>query len=429
MPDLSLRRGLWALSPLFVFVVFYLAGSLVAGDFYKVPITVAFLVASVWGLAAVARGRVDERVALFSRGAQESGMMLMVWIFILAGAFAATAKAMGAIDATVNLCLHLLPSQMILAGLFIASCLISLSIGTSVGTIVALVPIAAGMARETHASVALLTAIVVGGAYFGDNLSFISDTTIMATRTQGCRMSDKFMVNISIVLPAAVVAFLIYIVMGGGLSAPASLPAVNCRLVIPYFAVLFTAIMGLNVMLVLTLGCLLTLGIGWTSGAYDFFGWMAAASGGILGMAELIIITLLAGGLIHLVRTAGGIDFLLSRLTRHVHGRRGAELSIALVVFLTNLCTANNTIAILTCGPLARDIASRYGVDARKSASLLDTFSCLAQSLLPYGAQLLMASALAAVSAFDIIPLLYYPFLMGATALLCIVLRLPRKYS
>lgn len=429
VPIVSLRQGLRALSPLMVFVAFYLVGSVVARDFYKVPITVAFMVSSIYACAIQRKGGIDERVELFSRGTAASGMMLMVWIFILAGAFAASAKAMGAIDATVNLCLHLLPSQMILAGLFIASCLISLSIGTSVGTIVALAPIAAGMATETHSSVALLTAIVVGGAYFGDNLSFISDTTIMATRTQGCKMSDKFKVNSTIVVPAAIIAFVLYIIMGAGVSVPHELPAVNCRLVIPYFAVLFTAIMGMNVMLVLCLGLVLTLAIGLVSGCYDFYGWMHSMSEGVLGMGELIIITLLAGGLIHTVRHAGGIDFIIQRLTRHISGKRGAEVSIAVLVFITNLCTANNTIAILTTGPIAKDIADQYGVDKRKSASLLDTFSCLAQSVIPYGAQLLMASGLAAVSAFDIIPYLYYPFLMAVCALLSIVLRFPRKYS
>lgn len=426
---ITFTRGLLALSPLLVFVTFYLTGSIIAHDFYKVPVTVAFVVSCFYAIAISKGKSIDERVAAFSKGAGTSGMMMMIWIFILAGAFASSAKAMGAIDATVNLCLHLLPPQMIFAGLFIASCLISLSIGTSVGTIVALVPIAAGMAKETDSSVALLTAIVVGGAYFGDNLSFISDTTIMATRTQGCKMSDKFMANSAIVAPAAIIAFVMYIIMGADINVPHDLPAVNCRLVIPYFAVLFTAIMGLNVMLVLVLGILLTLIIGLVSGCYDFYGWMASMGEGMLGMAELIIITLLAGGLIQVVRDMGGVDFIIERLTSHIKGKRGAELSIGMLVFLTNLCTANNTIAILTVGPLAKDIAERYEVDKRKSASILDTFSCLAQSIIPYGAQLLMASSLATISAFEIIPYLYYPFLMGACALISILIRYPKKFS
>ena len=422
------RTGLLALSPLAVFVVFYLVASIVAGDFYKVPVTVAFLLSSIYAVAICKETSVDERLNIFSRGAGHKNMMTMLWIFILAGAFASSAKAMGAIDTTVNLCLHLLPSEMILSGLFIASCLISLSIGTSVGTIVALVPIAAGMAQSTGTSVALLTAIVVGGAYYGDNLSFISDTTIMATRTQGCRMSDKFAVNSTIVSPAAILCFIIYIFMGYDTQVPQTIPAVECRRVIPYFAVLFSAIMGLNVMLVLLLGIVLTLIIGMISGAYDIYGWLASMGEGIMGMSELIIVSLLAGGLIEMVRHAGGITFIIERLTAHIRGKRGAEMCIGMLVFLTNLCTANNTIAILTVGPLAKEIATRYGVDARKSASLLDTFSCLAQSIIPYGAQLLMASGLAAVSAFDIIPFLYYPFLMGISALACIAMGWPRKY-
>ena len=424
-----MKNGLLALSPIIVFLVVYLVGSLVAGDFYKVPISVAFLVASVYAVA-ITRGKpLRERINLFSEGAGSSNMMLMIWIFILAGAFAASAKAMGAIDATVQLSLQLLPDNLLLAGLFLASCFISLSIGTSVGTVVALTPIAAGIAEATEAATPFVVGVVVGGAFFGDNLSFISDTTIMATRTQGCKMSDKFRVNSLIVVPAAALVLLAYIVLGTQIHAPQAIPEVDMLKVLPYVVVLVTAVAGIDVMVVLVVGILLSGLIGICYGSYDCFGWFTAMGEGILGMGELIIVTMLAGGLMALIGHGGGIDFLINRLTRHVHGRRGAELTIGSMAILTDICTANNTVAILTVGPIAHQIAQRFGVDPRKSASLLDTFSCLAQACIPYGAQLLMAASLAALSPVEIIPYLYYPFCMGACALLAILLRYPRKYS
>ncbi len=355
--------------------------------------------------------------------------MLMIWIFILAGAFAASAKAMGAIDATVNLSLRLLPDNLLLGGIFLTACFISLSIGTSVGTIVALTPLAAGIARETGACLPLLVAIVAGGAFFGDNLSFISDTTITATRTQGCKLSDKFKVNSQIVMPAAAIAFALYIFMGVYIHAPQQLPEMDWIKVVPYLAVLITAVVGVNVMVVLVLGLVLSGVVGVFTGTYDLFGWFAAMGEGITGMGELIIITMMAGGLMEIIRYNGGIDYILHALTRHIRSKRGAELSIAALVSVINLCTANNTVAIITAGSLAHDIAGRYGVDKRKSASILDTFSCFTQGLIPYGAQLLMAAGLASINPIDIIPYLYYPFIMGACALLSILFRYPRKYS
>lgn len=304
-----------------------------------------------------------------------------------------------------------------------------MSIGTSVGTIVALTPLAAGIARETESSLPLLVAVVVGGAFFGDNLSFISDTTITATRTQGCELKDKFKVNSQIVMPAAVIAFMLYIFMGVHIHAPQQIPDVDWIKVIPYIVVLVTAIMGLNVMAVLVLGLALSGVIGIFTEMYDWFGWFAAMGKGITSMGELIIITMMAGGMMEIIRHNGGIDYILNALTRHIHTKRGAELSIAALVCLINLCTANNTVAIITAGPLANDIATRFGVDKRKSASILDTFSCFTQGLIPYGAQLLMAAGLASVSPIAILPHLYYPFIMGACAFLSILFRYPRKYS
>lgn len=417
------------MSPLGVFIVMYLVTSIIAGDFYKVPITVGFLVASMYAVIISGGIPLGKRIDIYSKGAGTPQMMLMIWIFILAGAFAHSAKVMGSIDATVNLALTLLPGEMLLAGLFLAACFISLSVGTSVGTIVALTPIAAGVAAQTDTSVALMTAVVVGGSLFGDNLSFISDTTIVATSTQGCRLSDKFRINSFIVVPAAVVILCVYLVMGRGIASPNSVDEVGFVKVIPYLVVLLTAIFGMNVMAVLSLGIMLTGIIGIADGSYDVFGWFHAMGDGIVGMGELIIITMMAGGLLEIIRHNGGIDFLLERLTRHVSTKRSAELSIAALVSLVNLCTANNTVAIITVGGLAKHIGDRYGVDNRKAASILDTFSCVMQGIIPYGAQLLMAAGLAALNPVSIIPYLYYPMAVGVAALFSIIFRYPKRYS
>ena len=422
-------KGFIALSPLGVFIVLYLVTSIIAGDFYKVPITVAFMVSSIYAIIIHGGRPLRERIDTFSRGAATGQMMLMIWIFILAGAFANSAKVMGSIDATVNLTLASLPPQMLLAGLFLAACFISISVGTSVGTIVALTPIAAGVAQQTGTDIALMTAVVVGGSFFGDNLSFISDTTIVATSTQGCRLSDKFRVNSFIVVPAAIVIFLLYIVMGAEVQAPQAIAKVEWVKVIPYLVVLVTAIFGMNVMAVLTLGILLTGCIGLLSGSFDVFGWFKAMGDGIVGMGELIIITMMAGGMLELIKQQGGIDFIIDRMTRHVHGKRGAELSIGALVALVNVCTANNTVAIITVGGIAKQIGDRYGVDNKKAASILDTFSCFVQGLIPYGAQLLMAAGLASLNPVNIIPYLYYPFAIGIAATLSILLRYPKRYS
>ena len=422
-----------------VFIVLYLVTSLVAGDFYKVPITVGFLVASIYAIAvsggfALPFGRrsalpLSKRIATYSRGAGAENMMLMLWIFVMAGAFAFAAKTMGSIDATVNLTLSVLPGNMLLPGLFIAACFISLSIGTSVGTIVALVPIAAGVAQTTGTSIAMMTAVVVGGSFFGDNLSFISDTTVVATQTQGCKMSDKFRVNAFIVVPAALAIMLVYIFIGQDISTPADVPTVSILKVLPYIVVLLCAIMGMNVMAVLAIGLTLTGIIGIAQGTYDLYGWFGAMGEGILSMGELIIITMMAGGLLEIIRENGGIDYIIQKMTAHIHGKRGAELAIGVLVALVDLCTANNTVAIITVGPIAKQIGDRYGVDNRKCASILDTFSCFMQGVIPYGAQLLMAAGLAEINPVSIVPFLYYPFAIGLAALLAILFRYPRRYS
>lgn len=436
---MSNKKGLLALSPLFLLIVLIVAFTVYSVDSShqdtSLSLTVAFMISSIYAVAISGGMPVRKRVDTYSKGAGANNLMLMLWIYVLAGSFAASAKAMGAVDATVNLALSILPASMILPGLFLAACFISVSIGTSVGTVVALVPIAAGLAHSMDANVGMMTAIIVGGAYFGDNLSFISDTTVVATQTQNCKMSDKFKVNSMIVVPAAVLVLIAYSVMGVGLQAPTHINEVEYMKVLPYLIVLITAIAGMNVMAVLTLGTLLcgAIGIGshllGASGSYDLFGWFSAMGNGIIGMGELIIIAMMAGGMLEIIRENGGIDFIINKITAHVNSKRGAELSVAALVSMVNICTANNTVAILTVGNISKKIGDRFGVDNRKAASILDTFSCMVQGLIPYGVQMLLAAGLANLSPMDILPYLYYPLAIGVAALLAILLRYPKRYS
>lgn len=436
---MSNKKGLLALSPLFLLIILIVAFTVYSVDSChqdtSLSLTVAFMISSIYAVAISGGMPVRKRVDTYSKGAGANNLMLMLWIYVLAGSFAASAKAMGAVDATVNLALSILPASMILPGLFLAACFISVSIGTSVGTVVALVPIAAGLAHSMDANVGMMTAIIVGGAYFGDNLSFISDTTVVATQTQNCKMSDKFKVNSMIVVPAAVLVLIAYSVMGVGLQAPTHINEVEYMKVLPYLIVLVTAIAGMNVMAVLTLGTLLcgAIGIGshllGASGSYDLFGWFSAMGNGIIGMGELIIIAMMAGGMLEIIRENGGIDFIINKITAHVNSKRGAELSIAALVSMVNICTANNTVAILTVGNISKKIGDRFGVDNRKAASILDTFSCMVQGLIPYGVQMLLAAGLANLSPMDILPYLYYPLAIGVAALLAILLRYPKRYS
>ena len=387
------------------------------------------MIASIYAVVIGGGIPLSRRIDIFSRGASTSNMMLMIWIFILAGAFANTAKVMGCVDATINLTLTLLPANMLLAGLFLAACFISLSIGTSVGTIVALTPIAAGSAESLGMSVPLMTAVIVGGSFFGDNLSFISDTTITATSTQGCKLSDKFRVNAFLAFPAAFLVLCLYAFMGSGITSDYNPQNIDIVKVMPYIIVLLTALFGMNVTAVLTLGIILTGVIGMCSGCFDVYGWFKAMGDGIIGMGELVIVTMMAAGMLELIKERGGIDFIIKVLTRHVNGKRGAELCIATLVAVVNVCTANNTVAILTVGQLSKKIGDRFGVDNRKCASILDTMSCCVQGVIPYGAQLLMAAGLAEINPISIMPYLYYPLTIGIITILAIFLRYPRRYS
>lgn len=430
---MSNKKGLLALSPLFMLIVFIVMFTIYSVDKGKnepnLSLSVAFMLSSIYAIIISGGLPITKRIDMFSRGAGAGNLMLMLWIYVLAGAFAASAKSMGAIDTTVNFTLHYLPSDMLLPGLFLAACFISVSIGTSVGTVVALVPIAAGIAHSTGFNTALMTAVIVGGAYFGDNLSFISDTTVVATQTQGCAMKDKFRVNFAIVAPAALIILIIYFFLGNEISAPTTVPPVEYIKMLPYLLVLITAIAGMNVMAVLTLGLFLCGIIGMTTGDYNVYSWFSVMGDGVLGMGELVIIAMMAGGMLEIIRENGGIDYIIDKMTRKINSKRGAELSIATLVSFVNICTANNTVAILTVGSIAKKIGDKYGVDNRKAASILDTFSCCVQGLIPYGVQMLLAAGLAGVSPIQILSYLYYPMAIGVAALMSILLRYPKKFS
>lgn len=421
-------QGILALSPLFIFLIMYLLLSLIIGDFYKMPLSVSFIIASIWGIISTRSIPLRERIEKFSSGAANTEVIYMVWIFIMAGAFATLAQKIGATEATVNLTLELLPGYFLMSGLFLASCFVSMSVGTSVGTVVALTPVAVGIATETGQSIPLFTAIIVGGAFFGDNLSFISDTTIASTRSVNCEMSDKFKANIWLTLPAALFIFVIYMLIGKNVSAPMQSFASNWILVIPYFVVIVTAIMGLNVLLVLTMGITTSIVFGLIFTDYsiiDMFGFMG---NGIDSVGNLIIVTLLASGLLGIIKYNGGISFILQKLSSKISGKRGAQTVISILVSIVNICTANNTIAILTVGGISKEISDKYNLDKRKTASLLDTCSCVTQSILPYGAQVLMAASLAGISPLLIIPHLYYPFALGFMVILSIIFQFPKRH-
>ncbi len=426
--QISTKQGLLALSPLFVFLVMYLIVSLIIGDFYKMPLSVSFIIASVWGVISTRKIPLHRKIEEFSAGAANKDVIYMVWIFIMAGAFATLAQMTGATEATVNLTLSLLPGYFLMSGLFLAACFVSMSVGTSVGTVVALTPVAVGIATQTGQSIPLFTAIIVGGAFFGDNLSFISDTTITSTRSVGCEMSDKFKVNIWITLPAALLIFILYMILGQDIVATVETSAQDWILVIPYMIVIITAVLGLNVLFVLTLGIISSMILGFTVtnfSAIEMFGFMGS---GVDSVGNLIIVTLLASGLLGIIKYNGGISFILQRLSAKISGKRGAQTVISILVSIVNICTANNTIAILTVGGISKEISEKYNLDKRKTASLLDTCSCIIQSVLPYGAQVLMAASLAGISPLQIIPHIYYSFALAVMVFLSIVFKFsPRR--
>lgn len=418
-----------ALTPILVFLLVYLATSLLAGDFYAMPITLAFVVAAAYSVALIRGKKLEERMEIFSKGAMYSTTMLMIWIFILAGAFAQTAKAMGAIDSLVGVLLQILPSQAVPVSMFVAACLVSMSVGTSVGTIVTLVPIAAGLGESIGMPVGMMTAIIVGGAYFGDNLSFISDTTIVATTSQGCKLNDKFKANIYIALPVALICTVLYFFIGMNYSSAENIPEVHYLTIIPYLLVIITAICGLNVMLVLSLGIVSSFAVAMFTGSVGFLEWCKSAGEGILGMSELIIVVLLASGIMGVIKHLGGIDYIVENMLRRVSTKRNAEYSFMLFIWLVNLCTANNTVTLITTSDIIRKISRKLGMDPRRTASVMDTSSCIIQGILPYGAQMLMAAALVKLSPLEILPHLYYVYLLAVMLVVSIALQFPKKYT
>ena len=425
-----------ALIPFGVFLVFYLGISLWAGDFYRVPMPVAFLVASASALVLDHRSSLRSKVELFAHGMGNVDIMTMCLIFILAGAFAGVASAMGAVSATVNLALAVIPANLLLAGIFLVGCFISISIGTSVGTVVALTPIALGLTGTLEISPGLCLGAVVGGAMFGDNLSMISDTTIAATRTQGVEMRAKFLANLWIAIPAAVPALILYVALSSGTTPVEPQPVTwhGILLVLPYLAVLVLALCGMNVMLLILLGTFLAGCVGIAGGSIDLWQFFEAMGKGARDMSDTLIVALLAGGLLKVIRYNGGIGYLLNMISRRIRGRRGAELGIIALTAAVNLFTANNTVAIVIAGPIARDISKRFGVPPARAAGILDTASCIVQGILPYGAQLLMAVGLAVgagfrVSASDVLEFLFYPYLLFAALLLAVLTGFPGRRS
>jgi Na+/H+ antiporter NhaC len=441
---LSIRRGLfllrkqevlrmeqqkgngWALLPLGVFLVLFVGSGIITGDFYKLPVLVAIIIAAIVALAMNRKDSLNVKVERFAKGAGHPDIIIMVLIFILAGAFSEVAKGMGAVDSTVNLALSVLPQSLVVAGIFVIGAFISISMGTSMGTIAALGPIAVGISEQAHVSVTLAIAGVIGGAMFGDNLSVVSDTTIAAVRTQKTNMTDKLKVNFFIVLPAAIITVVLLLVMTLGNTSSVEIKDFSWFKILPYIGVLVAAVFGANVLSILTGGIVLAGVIGLADGSYTLSSLAKTVTEGIGGMSELIILSLLIGGMVELIRYNGGINFLLNLLTRRIQTKKGGEFSIAGLVSLTNLATANNTISIITAGPLAKEISDKYSIDNRKSASLLDLFSCSVQGLIPYGAQMLLAAGFAKVSPIEIIPFTFYPMLTAVCGIIAIVIGFPR---
>ncbi len=421
-----MKHRILALLPFFVFLVFFAGAGIISGDFYAMPAYVAFIIALFIAFLQNRKVSFDEKLKIVAKGTGDVNIITMVLIFLVAGAFSGVVSAAGGVESTVNMGLSFLPPHMMVVGLFVIGCFISLSMGTSVGTVTALAPIALGVATQTGIPVALCAGAVVCGAMFGDNLTIISDTTIAAVRTQGCEMRDKFKQNFFIVLPAAIITLVLFFFTSRGFEASAEVGAWNFVEVIPYLVVLIGALIGLNVFLVLFIGIILSMIVGISGGAFTFMESFTIIGDGMKGMFEISIISIIVACMVSLIRENGGIALIIDTIEKTVKGKRGAELGIGILVLLVDLCTANNTVAIVMAGPVARDIADKFGVDRRRSASILDIFASVGQGLIPYGAQLLTAAALVGISPIALIPNLYYPILMLVCVLLFIFFR-PQK--
>ncbi|KON90614.1 sodium:proton antiporter [Rossellomorea marisflavi] len=420
------KGNLLALLPLLIFVALFLGAGIISGDFYSFPVLVAIIIASVVALAMNRKDSLNVKVERFAKGAGNLDIMIMVLIFLSAGAFSGVAEKMGAVDSTVNFALSVIPENLLIVGLFVIAAFISLAMGTSMGTIAALAPIGVGISSGTDISLPLAMATVVGGAMFGDNLSFISDTTIAAVRTQKTEMKDKFKVNFFIVLPAAIITIiaLFFVTLGNQTSVDAG--SYSIVKILPYLAVIIGALSGLNVFAVLFGGILLSGIIGFIDGSFTPTSYFGSIADGMLGMGEIAFLSILIGGVVELIRHNGGIQALLYLVTRKVGSTKGAQYSTAGLVASTNLCTANNTISIIIAGPLAKSISDEYGVDNRKTASILDIFSCAVQGLIPYGAQMLLVAETAGISPLSILPYAFYPILTAICGLVAIKFALPR---
>ena len=417
----------WALLPLGLFLILFVGSGIITGDFYAMPVLVAFLLASIAAFMFNRNERFNDKVAVFCKGAGNENIIMMVMIFLLAGAFSGVAKAMGGVDATVNLSLSILPPNLVVVGLFVIAAFISVSMGTSVGTITALTPVGLGIAEATGIPVALVVGAIVGGGMFGDNLSMISDTTIAAVRTQGCELKDKFKVNFLIVLPAAIIALIILFVMTSKYQVELTqVYQIEWIKVVPYLAILVGALLGVNVFILLTGGVLLAGIIGLATQSLTLLNLITAISDGMAGMQELAMICIVVAGVLELIKHNGGIDYLLYLIKSRIKSKKGAEFGIATLVSVIDLCTANNTIAIVMAGPLAKEISDEFDIDPRRSASLLDIFSSCWQGLIPYGAQVLGAAGLAAISPIEIIKFVHYPMLMGVFGLIAIMIGFPK---
>ena len=420
-----------ALIPFFVFIVFYVGLSLWAKDFYSVPMPVAFLIASASALLLDRYRTLEAKIEIYAKGMGDNNIMIMCLIFILAGAFASVAKAMGAVDATVLIARNLIPGNWLLCGFFLISCFISLAIGTSCGTIAAITPIAAGLVKSLGIQPELMIGAVIGGAMFGDNMSMISDTTIAATRTQGVAMRDKFLMNLKMIFPGAAAAIILYWIRGRGVAAGGVMENISWKQIIsiiPYIAILAGALAGANVMALLFLGTVTAAAIGLCTGSLTFWTVLSEAGKGTLGMSETLIVAILAGGLLKVIQYNGGIKYLLQKIEKAVSGQRGCEIGVVCLVGAVNLFTANNTVAIVIAGPIAKLLSDKFHCDPRRIASILDTMSCVVQGIIPYGAQILIATGVArsagvTVPSLALIFSLYYPLFLAVSLLFSIFIK------
>ena len=421
------KGNAWALFPLLLFMLLFLGVGIISGDFTTMPLNVAITITVIVALLMNRKEKFATKIEVFTKGAGHSNIILMMLIFILAGAFSTTTEKMGGVTSTVNLGLSLIPENLIIVGLFIICMFVSISMGTSVGTVAAIAPVGFGFAQATDVSEALAMATVVGGAMFGDNLSMISDTTIAAVRTQHTKMKDKFKVNFRIVLPGAILTIVVLFFLTNGISMDHS-KSYDFQLVkvIPYLLVLILALVGVNVIIVLIGGTVLSGVIGLIDGSFGWKGLLIAVSKGIIGMEDIAMIALLIGGLVGLIQHNGGIDWLLNVVRGRVKSKRGAEIGIASLVSVADIATANNTISIIMSGPLAKNIADEYDVDPRKSASILDIFGGCFQGLLPYSPQVISAAGVAGISPFLLVPYSIYPIMLGVCGLIAILIGYPK---